>query len=113
MGNTAGSPVVVGYIETAEGKAALHRAIEEARLRSAPLIVVSSRRDRDAPEHSPDEAHPELDAIRSGLESSGLSVTVDASSAAKTQRTIWLRSLTRWLPTSLSSAFGDEVPSAS
>ena len=76
MGNTAGSPVVVGYIETAEGKAALNRAVAEARLRSAHLIVVSSRRDRDEPEHSPDDTHPELDALRSELEASGVHVTV-------------------------------------
>ena len=76
MGISAGSPVVVGYIETAEGEAALHRAIEEARLRSAQLIVVSSRRDRDEPEHAPNEAHPELDALRSDIEASGVQVTV-------------------------------------
>lgn len=36
--------IVVGYIASPEGKAALDRAIEEARLRSADLIVVHSMR---------------------------------------------------------------------
>jgi nucleotide-binding universal stress UspA family protein len=36
--------IVVGYIPTPEGEAALARAGEEARLRSEPLVVVSSTR---------------------------------------------------------------------
>ena len=36
--------VVVGYVATAEGEAALARAIEEARLRQTALVVVSSHR---------------------------------------------------------------------
>jgi nucleotide-binding universal stress UspA family protein len=76
MGTTSVSPVVVGYIDTAEGKAALQRAIREARLRSAPLVVVSSQRGRDEPEHAPDENNSELDAIRSDIEAAGVVVTV-------------------------------------
>lgn len=37
--------VVVGYIESPEGRAALQRAVQEARLRDLPLIVVHSLRD--------------------------------------------------------------------
>ena len=36
--------VVVGYVPTREGRAALRRAAQECRLRSAKLIVVSSAR---------------------------------------------------------------------
>jgi nucleotide-binding universal stress UspA family protein len=36
--------IVVGYVPKAEGEAALHRAIDEAQLRSARLIVVNSQR---------------------------------------------------------------------
>jgi nucleotide-binding universal stress UspA family protein len=36
--------IVVGFIKTAEGRAALERAIEEARLRGAELLVVHSSR---------------------------------------------------------------------
>lgn len=36
--------VVVGYVATAEGEAALARAIEEAQLRATTLVVVSSHR---------------------------------------------------------------------
>ncbi len=76
MGTTSNSPVVVGYIDTAEGRAALQRAVAEARLRSAPLIVVSSQRGRDEPEHAPAEDDSELDGIRSGIEAAGVAVTV-------------------------------------
>lgn len=36
--------VVVGYVATAEGEAALMRAVEEATLRGARLMVISSHR---------------------------------------------------------------------
>ena len=40
--------IVLGYIDTPEGRAALDRAVQEARLRNAHLIVVhSARSDRD------------------------------------------------------------------
>lgn len=40
-------PVVVGFIPTNEGRAALDRAIEEAKLRSEKLIVVGSSKGGD------------------------------------------------------------------
>ena len=48
-----GSPLVVGYIDTPEGAAAVDRAIVEAKHRGAPLVIVNSQRggaslDRDA-----------------------------------------------------------------
>ncbi|MBI1376520.1 MAG: universal stress protein [Frankiales bacterium] len=39
-----GSPIVVGYVETPEGRAALDRAIAEAEQRGARLIVINSHR---------------------------------------------------------------------
>lgn len=36
--------VVVGFVPTPEGQAALRRGIDEARLRGSPLVVVTSRR---------------------------------------------------------------------
>jgi nucleotide-binding universal stress UspA family protein len=41
-----GSPIVVGYIFTPEGDAALERAVAEARQRDALLVVVHSERSR-------------------------------------------------------------------
>jgi len=39
-----GSPIVVGYVDSPEGRAALDRAIVEAQQRSARLVVMSSLR---------------------------------------------------------------------
>jgi nucleotide-binding universal stress UspA family protein len=39
-----GSPIVVGYVDTAEGTAALERAVVEAQQRGARLIVINSNR---------------------------------------------------------------------
>jgi nucleotide-binding universal stress UspA family protein len=39
-----GSPIVVGYVETPEGEAALARAIAEAQQRGARLIVINSHK---------------------------------------------------------------------
>ena len=36
--------IVVGYVTTPEGQAALRRAAEEAKLRSATLVVVHSNK---------------------------------------------------------------------
>jgi nucleotide-binding universal stress UspA family protein len=36
--------IVVGYVPSPEGEAALERAVEEARLRGASLVVVNSQR---------------------------------------------------------------------
>jgi len=64
----AARPVIVaGYSSTAEGRAALDRAIAEATLRSGELIVVSSAPDCD------------LDAVRAELVPSGVSHQVRAA----------------------------------
>lgn len=65
--------ILVGYVATAEGDAALERAFEEARLRDAELIVVHSMRGG-----ARDEAvevrryREELDRIEARLDSAGV-----------------------------------------
>lgn len=49
-GSDAGSVIVVGYSAKTEGRAALSRAIEEAKLRSARLIVVHTSPDHEVAE---------------------------------------------------------------
>ena len=65
--------IVVGYVPRAEGRAALRRAAEEARLRSAKLIVINSNRggghldEDDAIEHE-----RELTQVREELDAEGI-----------------------------------------
>jgi len=63
------SSVVVGYVTKPEGDAALDRAIEEAKLRGAELIVVNSHRG------SP-EADTDLGDVRARLEASGVAYDI-------------------------------------
>jgi nucleotide-binding universal stress UspA family protein len=66
-------PIVVGYVPRAEGRAALRRAAEEARLRGAKLIVINSNRggremdDEDAIRHE-----QELTDVRAQLDREGI-----------------------------------------
>lgn len=65
--------IVVGYLATKEGRAALKRAAEECLLRSTKLVVVSSHRggkDFDAEEVARFEA--ELERVRALLDEQGL-----------------------------------------
>ena len=65
--------VVVGYVATKEGRAALRRAAEECELRHAKLIVINSQRgckDFDADEAGKFEA--ELERVQSKLSSLGI-----------------------------------------
>ena len=57
--------VVVGYLATPEGEAALDMGVREARRREARVVVVISRRDRQ--EHHAD-VDAELDALRDRLD---------------------------------------------
>ena len=69
--------IVVGYVPKAEGRAALRRAAEEARLRGAHLVVINSARggrDFDADEAIRSDA--ELDAVRSQLAEVGVDAEV-------------------------------------
>ena len=65
--------IVVGYVATKEGKAALRAASAEARLRNARLVVINSNRggkDLDREEAARYEA--ELDAVRQTLSDAGV-----------------------------------------
>ena len=66
---TTAPVIVVGYSSKAEGRAALGRAIAEATLRNAELIVLSSAPDCD------------LEAARAELEPSGLAYQVRPAAA--------------------------------
>lgn len=65
--------IVVGYVPKPEGRAALRRAVEEARLRHAKLVVINSNRggkeldDEDALRYE-----RELEDIRDELDSEGV-----------------------------------------
>lgn len=65
--------IVVGYVPTPEGRAALQRAVEEARQRHTRLVVINSSRggrelgDEDAVRHE-----QELDEIRERLQKDGV-----------------------------------------
>jgi nucleotide-binding universal stress UspA family protein len=43
--------IVVGYVARPEGEAALDRAVDEAKLRGATLVVVNSQPDSRTPDH--------------------------------------------------------------
>ena len=65
--------IVVGYLKTDEGEAALDRAIDEARLRDDRVIVVHSMRGGERDEGDRVMAYREqLEAIRARLAAEGL-----------------------------------------
>lgn len=59
--------VVVGYVPKSEGEAALERAIVEAQLRGADLVVVHSHRPRAG-----EETEPDLAQVQARLDESGV-----------------------------------------
>lgn len=65
--------VVVGYVPTPEGEAALDAAVDEARARSVPLVVVMGERGHRS---EPDEVAARASAARARLESAGLAYEV-------------------------------------
>lgn len=65
--------IVVGYISTPEGEAALEAAVVEARRRDARLVVVMSRRSRPE-DHAVVEA--EVDHVRDVLDDTELAYDV-------------------------------------
>lgn len=64
--------IVVGYLRTPEGHAALDRALDEAELRGAELVVVHTSKDDLEEVRSYDE---ELDALVERAAARGISVT--------------------------------------
>jgi nucleotide-binding universal stress UspA family protein len=69
--------IVVGYTPKAEGQAALRRAVQEAQLRGARLVVINSARggrEFDAEDAVRSEA--ELDAVRKELADAGIEAEV-------------------------------------
>ena len=65
--------IVVGYVPKPEGEAALAKAIEEARLREARLVVVNSHRGgAEFDSEAAGEAESHLDAVRATLDASGI-----------------------------------------
>ena len=65
--------VVVGYVPTAEGRAALRQAAQECRLRNTRLVVLNSHRSGRS-FHADDAARweKELDEVRARLDAEGL-----------------------------------------
>ncbi len=88
---SATATVVVGYVPTPEGSAAVDLAIEEARRRSAKLVVVNTS-------HHGDFSHPsfateqDIDALDAQLGAAGLDHEIqrpmDGASAADTILTV-------------------------
>jgi nucleotide-binding universal stress UspA family protein len=65
--------IVVGYVKTPEGEAALERAIEEAKLRNARLEVVHSRKEGDQRDTEEIRLYGELmAAIADRLQNAGI-----------------------------------------
>ena len=64
--------IVVGYVPRPEGRAALRRAAEEARLRRMKLIVISSDKGGGRREEETLEHERELRRVRAQLEAEGI-----------------------------------------
>jgi nucleotide-binding universal stress UspA family protein len=69
--------IVVGYVSKPEGEAALTKAIEEAQLRSAKLIIVNSHRgghefDQEAAGRAEDDIHK----VRDKLDAAGVTYDI-------------------------------------
>ncbi|MFQ6170468.1 universal stress protein [Oryzobacter sp. R7] len=69
--------IVVGFVPTKEGRAALARAVEEARTRQTTLVVINSNRGgRDFDDDTTKAAEAELQRAQDELTSDGLTVEV-------------------------------------
>ncbi|HJR37068.1 MAG TPA: universal stress protein [Nocardioidaceae bacterium] len=65
--------IVVGYVPKAEGKAALRRAAEEARLRNSRLVVVNSHRGgREFDREDAIESESQLEEVKNELRNAGV-----------------------------------------
>jgi nucleotide-binding universal stress UspA family protein len=69
--------IVVGFVPTKEGRAALARAVEEAKTRQSALVVINSNRGgRDFDDETTKAAEAELQRAQDELTSDGLTVDV-------------------------------------
>jgi nucleotide-binding universal stress UspA family protein len=69
--------IVVGFVPTKEGRAALSRAVEEARGRRTRLVVINSNRGgRDFDDEASRAAEAELQGVTDDLKGEGLDVEV-------------------------------------
>jgi nucleotide-binding universal stress UspA family protein len=69
--------IVVGYVPKAEGRAALRRAAEEAKLRDMRLVVVNSHRGgREFDDQDAVQSEAQLEEVRSELRSAGVQFEV-------------------------------------
>jgi nucleotide-binding universal stress UspA family protein len=65
--------IVVGYVPKPEGKAALRRAAEEARLRNSRLVVVNSHRGgREFDRDDAIESEAQLEEVKNELRDAGV-----------------------------------------
>ena len=65
--------VVVGYVPKPEGEAALDRAIDEAKLRGAKVVVVNSHRGgQEFDSSAARKAEDEMDAVKARLDAAGV-----------------------------------------
>ena len=72
-----GSPIIVGYVDSAEGQAALDRAIVEAQQRSARLVVINSHKGGAAYDKTMAAAAEEsLADVRARLDEAGVEYEV-------------------------------------
>lgn len=69
-------PVVVGFIPTDEGKAALDRAVEEAQLRGEKLVVVGSHKGGNSFEKTGETFDHELEDVTKDLTDRGVDFEV-------------------------------------
>jgi len=69
--------IVVGFVPTKEGRAALTRAVDEARMRRSRLVVINSNRGgRDFDEDATRAADTELQRVSEELTGDGLELEV-------------------------------------
>lgn len=68
--------IVVGYLDTPEGRAALRKGVTEAKLRSARLVVVNSSKQGPSTVADAQEADAALEATSRELEGLGIAYEV-------------------------------------
>ncbi len=69
------STIVVGYVDTPEGRAALRRGVEEAKLRNSRLLVVNSS--KEGPQSTSDAIAADDVLVQAREELTGLGIDYD------------------------------------